>query len=233
MNSFEEELPYKFIRSEPGIFVEIYLPKKADFQGTLYDTLIKGFNISKVKNHLRAKKKSIQKMLETYETLVADYDSFVDELQPIFFGYSMYEVDGVFVGKKNKIYEERTQVIRLLFRPELDKIFTDNKYKGKEQEIAKITKEYLRTTRSQKEYVIKNQCDDFAIDIIEGIHLWGDCVGLFLFGYIIYEICAKISDLCKNEKLSWDEAEEEIWVTSIWNMVVNPIKFQPDMCQSD
>ena len=43
------KFPYQAQDSESGIFVELYLPKKSYFQGTLYDTLTKGFNISDVK----------------------------------------------------------------------------------------------------------------------------------------------------------------------------------------
>lgn len=232
--TFLNKLPYKFIPGEPGIFVEIYLPKKADFQGTLYDTLTKGFNIENVKEHFKdlRKRPLIKSMLEKYDKIANYSDSFIDELQPVFFGYSMYEVDGVFYGGENKIYEERTQVIRLMFRPELDKLFID-KYKGNEQEISKITKQYLRTTRDKDDYLQSN-CSGFEKNVIEGIDSWVKCVGLFLFGYIIYEICERIIMLCQNGNLSWDQAEEEIWVTSIWNLVINPIKFTPDdICQSD
>ena len=37
--------------SEPGIYVELYLPKKSKYQETLYETLTKGFDLKKVKEH--------------------------------------------------------------------------------------------------------------------------------------------------------------------------------------
>ncbi len=38
------------------------------------------------------------------------------EKRSLFFhGYSVYEVDGAFLGKRNKIWEERSLVIRILF----------------------------------------------------------------------------------------------------------------------
>ena len=33
------QMPYKFNTYEPGVFVELYLPKKAKYQGRLYDAL--------------------------------------------------------------------------------------------------------------------------------------------------------------------------------------------------
>ena len=44
--------------SESGIQTEIYLPKKSYFQGTLYDTLTKGFDQNLVKETLIMCKKS-------------------------------------------------------------------------------------------------------------------------------------------------------------------------------
>ncbi len=46
---------YAFNPSEHGIFVEIYLPKKAEFQGTLYQALTEGFDIEKVRKPLSGK----------------------------------------------------------------------------------------------------------------------------------------------------------------------------------
>jgi len=37
--------------SEPGIYVELYLPKKSKYQETLYETLTRGFDLKKVKEH--------------------------------------------------------------------------------------------------------------------------------------------------------------------------------------
>ncbi len=56
MNSFEEELPYKFIRSEPGIFVEIYLPKKADFLELFMIPLLRVLIFRRLKTTLEQKR---------------------------------------------------------------------------------------------------------------------------------------------------------------------------------
>jgi len=65
--------------------VEVYLPKKLQHLSELY-------------NYLRSK--------------LADRRAGVTQAVPID-GFSMYEVDGAFLG--DRIYEERTLVIRILF----------------------------------------------------------------------------------------------------------------------
>src|SRR4051794_20175040 len=101
-----KDAPYRFCTSEPGIFVEIYLPKKSYFQGILYDTLIKGFNVENVKDHFRDPKKeqNIKRLLEDYPGAHSQYLEYnsetIDRFPSLFFGYSMYEVDGVFAKRK-------------------------------------------------------------------------------------------------------------------------------------
>ena len=122
------KFPYQAQDSESGIFVEIYLPKKSYFQGTLYDTLTKGFSISVVKKHLldKNKRSSIVKLLSNYAIPIISKglrDDRIEKMEEIFWGYSMYEVDGVFSNFKDKkinVIEERTQIMRIMFLPNID-----------------------------------------------------------------------------------------------------------------
>src|SRR5690349_15140049 len=117
--------PYEFSPSDPGVLVEIYLPKKANFQGTLYDTLVKGFHISNVVDHFKDPRKGpgIKNLLRRYSDSVRYLENEIECFPPVLFGYSMYEVDGVFFNSsKQEIQEERTQVVRIMFRPDLKEI---------------------------------------------------------------------------------------------------------------
>ena len=58
--------------------------------------------------------------------------------------------------------------------------------------------------------LIKNYLDDWIWDIT-----------LFLFGYIVYEICEKIKNLSESGDIT---PEDEIWVTSFWNLQISRIK---------
>jgi hypothetical protein len=44
---------YQYQRNEAGFFTELYLAKRAEFQGTLYKVLTEGFDLDKLKAHFR------------------------------------------------------------------------------------------------------------------------------------------------------------------------------------
>ena len=107
----DTDFPYRFHEFEPGVFVEIYLPKKAKFQGTLYDTLTKGFNFDNVKDHfLSSKKSDIWQFLEKYGRIRDYSEERINVFPELFWGYSVYEVDGVFRSNasSSRIIEEKT-----------------------------------------------------------------------------------------------------------------------------
>src|SRR5690349_15278054 len=127
---------YEIQPNEPSIFAEFYLPKKANLQGILYEVLTRGCRLIDVKNYFRELKKPedkdrmdrVRKLARPgWTVLQKDLSAKeIDEFPRIFFGYSMYEVDGVFLkeiakheGDPDENYaftEERTQVIRLIFK---------------------------------------------------------------------------------------------------------------------
>jgi hypothetical protein len=222
--------PYQAQDSESGIVMELYLPKKSYFQGTLYDTLTKGFDISHVKNHLldKTKRESIRNLLSNYAIPIISKgldDSRINKIERIFWGYSMYEVDGVFSNFKNgkiNTVEERTQIIRMMFLPDIEVLkarleenqleesdtnlnhFVQQVFLADEVEARKLSVEIKSFP------IIKKYLEDLIWDIT-----------LFLFGYIVYEICDKIQNLSESGDIT---PEDEIWVTSFWNLQVNRIK---------
>ena len=62
------------------------------------------------------------------------------------------------------------------------------------------------------------------VEIVDFLSKWANYVRLFLVGFIVFEICEQTTRLCSLDKMQWDDAEDEIWVTSFWNLVINPIK---------
>jgi len=218
--------PYEFKPSDPGIFVEIYLPKKANFQGTLYDTLTEGFYIKKVRSHFKKpeKKPGIRKLLRRFMDSVRYLEDEIDQLPPVFFGYSLYEVDGVFFSEENGIQAERTQIIRIMFRPDLREFFLKNPGEKNRRVISRIAKDYLRAPESRRIFKVERELTPLQLEVVEYIEKWSDHVGIFVFGYLVYEICEQITRLCSERKMSWNQAEDEIWVTSFWNLVINPVK---------
>jgi len=135
---------YRFNRFKPALFVEIYLPKKIRYQGALYECLRAGFDFAAVQTHLQdsAHFMHIAEFLDDYEELyeiynggnIAQVSERVNRMEQVFYGYSMYEVDGVFFDqdrfeKRDKhkegigkfIVEENVQVIRMMFMPNMKK----------------------------------------------------------------------------------------------------------------
>lgn len=206
--------PYQFQPYEPGVFVEVYLPKKALYQGTLYNALTEAFDFERVKEHFRDpdKRDHIYKLLERY-TETKDIETRLDRLNQFYWGYSMYEVDGVFF-EKGVINEERTQVIRIIFLPDLQEI----------QSLAPSV-EYGSLRRFVKR-ALKADSDERQLlrnthpEIIDYINNWIGDVGLFLFGYVIFHLCSRIKEL--NEAARGD-LEKEIWVSSFWALEINRV----------
>jgi hypothetical protein len=57
-------------------------------------------------------------------------------------------------------------------------------------------------------------------DLMNYIDRWVGAVGLFLFGYLVFNLCERIRSI---DPEGGSHVEEEIWVTSLWNLEVNKI----------
>jgi hypothetical protein len=224
------KFPYQVQDSENGMFVEIYLPKKSHFQGTLYDTLTKGFNISDVKKHLLDTKKqpSILKLLSLYAVPIISKgfkDDRINKMEQIFWGYSLYEVDGVFSNFKDgkiTVTEERTQIIRIMFVPNIEILQDAIMTEGIEESSSNLTR-LVHKIFLADEIEAKKLSSEYKLFplIIKYLEDWTWDITLFLFGYIIYEICEKIKNLSESGDIT---PEDEIWVTSFWNFQISRIK---------
>jgi len=246
--------PFKYKSSgfsEPGIFVELYLSKKAKYQRILYKTLTNGFDFELVKRHfLGSKKKQIQTVLEHHSQWRKYSDKSIREMVPFYWGYSLYEVDGVFYSKMAKrksarrIIEERTQVIRLMFVPDMDTLASKlDPTTIERRDILDVVKHYLRISGHRRGQHGANVIDKSLIErmkdkgdsvvgkniengniakILDFVEKWFDDVGLFLFGYLIFEICRGLQKLGDADEVDY---EEEIWLTSFWNLNINRVTY--------
>lgn len=216
----ENAVPYEYHGYEPAVFVELYLPKKAKYQGKLYEALTNGLRLGLVKENFRRKKEEIATFLKRYSEVGEYTDDRINNIEPSYYGYSMYEVDGVFFNhNKRTIAEERTQIIRILFLPDIEKI------QSLTNQIS-----YLETRRGVKTYLrgdsqIRKELRQSNQRMAEYLDKWIADVGLFLFGYIIFEICERIKHLNKDEQ---QPLEDEIWLTSFWNLEVNRVRVIPE-----
>ncbi len=237
---------YKFKKGQAGIKVEIYLPKKAEYQGTLYETLVKGLRLNYKEHFLKGeKRKEINELLKAYTDIHSytedQIELFQKQFPNIFNGYSMYEVDGVFKSStlENLVYEERTQVIKLLFVPDYEKI-KENYPDWEIFEILKLSQRFFRHAHVNKDAFWKDSENnninylqkEGAREIIQYLSNYVNCSALIVFGYIVFEITKKLDKMLdeKRDRIGKDSKlkpiEEEIWVTSEWSFTVNKVIYQ-------
>lgn len=233
-----------------GFFAEIYFPRKSAHQGTIFTALRDGYKENEVKTYL---KQNVSKLLEEFKKYPQlldphQYDnkgriSYTKEkaLERIklytspFKGWSLYQIDGVFFDKQGRAYEEATQVVRIMFC--FQSSYYDMAKKKKCLDILRaiifwaITKQDLLDEHNLWD---KKQYDEFFERhkpwpkrkleftnkyftlITKEIQKWLDDCVLFIFGYLV----GQFSESVLRENLP----EEEIWVSSFFNLTVNVVK---------
>jgi len=215
--SSDAMFPYEFKGYEPGIFSELYLPKVTGYQGKLYETLTEGFDIARVKRVFHEKKASISVLLRRFTEAGELTDERIDALEPLFWGYSMYEVDGVFYNPDKGTIEERTQIIRMMFLPDLEGLHKLNPELAFD-DLRRAVRNFLRGDRLEKEALRKS-----LPNLIDRVANWHANVGLFIFGFLVFQLCERIKELGDSQRRS---LEDEIWVCSFWTLSVNRVKLQ-------
>lgn len=230
---------------ESGVFAELYLPKKAHYQGLLYETLTDGIDVERVRAHLRGNRHEIQ----TYLTGAAPYwdiagpggaspeefltEEFIDQFPDLLHGYTMYEVDGVFRSPHTgAVVEERTQIIRLMFITNLDEQFARLSFVNYSNRDAAglLARSYLRSPHWDRhkfldDHQLFSSARVFdqaqASEIVRVTADWARSIAVFLFGYVVHDICEGLKKLNQDQRI---DAEEEIWVTFFWNLIINRIQ---------
>lgn len=219
--------PYRFHYGEPSLFVEIYLPKKARYQGVLYKTLTNGFNLETVKNHLIDRRDDVRKFLKDHEEFSVYTTEQVNNLSPSYNGYSLYELDGVFrsppmPAREYELDEERVQVFRLMFLPPTDRLARVAAAKEKRQLAARRYMHFW--TQSLTTYLDDLECykrpsaeRNTEREIATILNDWLRNVGLFLHGYILFELCEEIGRRSQDKSI---KPEQEIWLTAFRGLAV-------------
>ena len=217
---------YLFQPPEHGVLVELYLPKRADFQGVLYDTLTDAFDAGKIRAYLADphNRDHVVTLLERHwPELVAELDAIAARLDGGIQGYTMYEVDGVYAGGSG-VVSERTQVVRVMFLPPLEALAGRIAF-GPDPETsgARLRDEAKRLLRDYgaDSAFLKAREPDAAPELVAlcaALEGWVDEMGLVLFGFVMGRICLAIRDRHLRP-------EEEIWVTSTWGFTLNALRF--------
>lgn len=222
----EPPLYYRASTSETGIQTEIYLPKKSYFQGTLNDTLTSGFDFDHVKRTLIENIEDVKRLMNDFSVPMVSkglQTVRIGQMKRIFWGYSMYEVDGVFLApleSGRRVDEERTQVIRFLFRPDIADI--KEVLKGKDIEttaerIKKTISDLYEPGGIEREDLLGDRKTEI-LSVLDYLEEWRWDIQLFLFGYVINAVCKQIGTQGKNIK-----AEDEIWITSFRDIQISRV----------
>ena len=218
---------YLFQPPEHGVLVELYLPKRADFQGVLYDTLTDAFDAAKIRGYLADPhgRGHVVALLERHwPKLVGRLDAIAARLEGGIQGYTLYEVDGVYAGVDG-VVSERSQVVRIMFLPRLDgladRITLDPDPERNRARLRDAAKVLLRDYGADRGALTQRepQVRPEILALCEALEGWVDEVGLILFGFIMGRVCVAIRD--RNLR-----PEEEIWATSTWGFTLNALRFR-------
>ncbi|HEV8666547.1 MAG TPA: hypothetical protein VN665_01720 [Candidatus Paceibacterota bacterium] len=235
---------YVFDPGDRSILAEIFLPKRISLQGTLYQTLEDGLNYSEVKKYLVTQAASLKQdylkaYAEWFEPTRYGYKNKrgvkssgnpardrVRRCKRVFFGWSTYEVNGVFLKKNMRdIDEEQTQVIRIIFKYEVPKELkgrihpevsrailywvvstyglTDGKAWG-EDKFPQFIERFPHWSEKQKAYAKKK-----FVALANDINIWIDDCGIFIFGFVLHRLWNKIVEMNKRgEKIRRNDARK-------------------------
>jgi hypothetical protein len=167
---------------------------------------------------------------------------YIDHFKPNFKGYSLHEVDGVFgekrrsVGGKTKIVplEERTQVVRMMFMPPrgvvLDRQKNDEtnrflRFWTRDLEIYCVEGAH-RTIIDSDKRIINHRFNSHELKHLDRINNWLQDVGLFMNGYVLYNLRNRIEQLVCMKSIK--RAEAEIWIASFSNLPLNKFVYEPE-----
>lgn len=226
-------MKYLQMPHELGVLVEFYIPKKAEYQGPLHDHLRAALEPKRFRKVLRNEKGNIlpalRKFLE-WRQVRKPWDRVVADIPTdLFDGWSMYEVDGVFLDREKRppqIFEERTQVVRLIIRPNLTEIGRVAGFKqGSGKELVRfLVREFMRheTARAEdllagfnKEAIARFPNRRALGNACRYIDRWITAAGVFVFGYLVWSVADAIGP-----------REKIFLVTSVWALNINEITRQ-------
>ena len=221
-------LSYMARTSERGVQTEIYLPRKWYFQRFVYDTMTNGLNLDHVKKSLIENIQDVSSLMEDFAVRRISgglTDSRIERMKPAFWGYSVYEVDRVFcasVGPEPTMDAEKVQVIRVMFRTDTGDIQKALETEGlttPTERVRIIIHDLYRSNSRELESLPEKTEASIVRQYLED-WLWD--IRLFLFGYLIREVCQKIKILGENIKPA-----DEIWVVSFWDTRISRIVSVP------
>jgi len=233
-------MKYRFHNAEIGVMYEIMLPKKIQYQDFLFNSLVNGIQTFSFTKYFEENRISIKQLFEEYSDFLSskkfELELFDRDYTAIFQGYSMFEVNGVFRQENSTSFdEELTQIVRVYFLPDYNDIykrfpsfskieilkFADNFF-SKHTNMYRRIQQYTDPSGSARFGDFDTQEKQRVL--YDYFNYWVDAVALFVFGYIIHEICKHLSSYYEDKIMK--TVEKEIWVSSQWGILINRTKLQ-------
>lgn len=157
----------------------------------------------------------IRQMLKN-ASFATNYERRVGHMQRCYEGYSIYEVKGAFLDRKNRIVlSDASLVVRLMFSPRLEDVSRSYPEIAYDQLVVHLTRVF-RMDREQRK-----KLRGPARRLVTWFDNWRDDVGLFVFGYLVFQLCVRLKNI-KDAGLG--ELEKVLWVSSFWNLEINEVE---------
>ena len=233
------DIVYPFSISERIVFGEVYFPKRAAYYGAIFDALRFGHQEEKVREYLEGQAAALLEEFKGYPGLldphqyeadvrkkkqltVEDALARIAQYHSSFYGWSTYSVDGVFFSTEGgKMYEEATQVVRIILRfvrsAKYEALRTQAELAGCGDVLRSILYWVITRLGRLDEEKKRAFVQEHFGTIAKEAQRWVDDGALFIFGYLVRQFWEQVL----KEGLS----EEEIWITSLFTMNVNVIKY--------
>ena len=254
--------PYVFTRGRRAILAEVHFPKRVIYQSKIFETLKDGLDEAMVKEYLSINIRYIMREMQEY-TLLFDplqyqrtrlprQTIFSEEeakqrialYQSHFKGWSMYEVDGVYLNETpgkillpilERIDDERTQILRLIFRMDsayeetakaercydvLDAIMRwvmaehgrlDHVFPWRRGEMQRFLRVHGSWPKHKRAFV-----DNYYESITKEVKKWIDDAGMLVFCFLIRNFWEGV--------IESRSREVEIWTANFFNMNLNIVK---------
>lgn len=251
--------PYVFMRGRRSILAEVLFPKRVSYQREVLAALEEGLDEDAVKVYLSdtANLPSIMQEMSEYPQLfdplqyertaavepliitIKHARQRIDTYRSHFYGWSMYAVEGMFVGRRRRLDEELTQVVRLIFRLE-SRYEREAKRRGC-YDVLEALMRWVMSESGRFDHVLPWSATEKArfmelhggtlpphkqafFDrryeaITKEIKKWVDDTGLFVFGYLVRRFWM--------QAIAGGRREDEIWVANFFSMNLNIVKRQP------
>lgn len=206
----------------PGVLFEVFLSKRIEYQAKLYEALQNGLVPHTVREFLLARAPEAshaesERLLRLIPESARPHfrRERIARMQQVCFGFSLTEVDGVFVMDANDPgahrTQERTQVIQLFFKPDQwvrhvngDTRLADGHRQALWEWASRLWSEPWTLGSAWQHSDGTDACDEYRLQVAH----WALDVQFFVFGFLVGKI---------TEELAMDETE--IWVTSSARLV--------------